>query len=128
MERDHLKPGPSDANPGSVSRPADAASEESAVEMRIASDVPVDPAGTPAAPVGEPDEFAALRHALLQLPPAYRMAIEVRSLSRRPFEELAQKLNRSTDDARKLWFGALIRLQQEIKKYRAQHEAEQNHE
>jgi len=59
-------------------------------------------------------KFAALQAALQRLPPEHRLAIEMRSFEKRPFAELAVKLGRTTDAARRLWLRAVVRLRMEL--------------
>jgi RNA polymerase sigma-70 factor (ECF subfamily) len=59
-------------------------------------------------------KWVALLAAVERLPPDYRTAIEVRSLAQRPFAELAAKLGRSTEAARRLWLRAVVRLRSEL--------------
>ena len=59
-------------------------------------------------------KLAALQTALERLPPDYRLAIEVRSFAQRPFAELAAKLGRSAEAARRLWLRAVVRLKSEL--------------
>jgi RNA polymerase sigma-70 factor (ECF subfamily) len=62
----------------------------------------------------EDGKLAALRDALKRLPPAYRLAIQMRNFDQRSFAELAAKLERSTDAARRLWLRAVVRLRREL--------------
>jgi RNA polymerase sigma-70 factor, ECF subfamily len=59
-------------------------------------------------------KLAALQAAVERLPPDYRLAIEVRSYAQRPFAEVAAKLGRSTEAARRLWLRAVVRLRNEL--------------
>ena len=59
-------------------------------------------------------KLAALQAAIERLPPAYRLAIEMRSFQKRPFAELAAKLDRSTEAVRRLWLRAVVRLREEL--------------
>jgi len=113
MERDHLKPGTSDAANGARDSPQPSDCENPAAELNSAELVPNAPPDSGSAL--EP-RLEALKQALAQLPPAYRIAIEMRSLARRSFEELAQCLGRSTDEARRLWFQAIEELRKELLK------------
>ncbi len=51
-----------------------------------------------------------LQHALEQLPPQYRQAIQWRNYERLSFEEIGQRLQRSAEAARHLWIRALEKL------------------
>jgi RNA polymerase sigma-70 factor (ECF subfamily) len=72
-----------------------------------------DPGRTPSSRAIEREQTAALYRALEQLPADYRQAIVLRCLENRSFEEIASRMNRSTDAVRKLWSRAMKRLQQE---------------
>jgi RNA polymerase sigma-70 factor, ECF subfamily len=88
--------------------PLDTMSQDLRPELSIESD------STRAPPEERDRKLVALRTAIERLPPAYRLAIEMRSFEKRPFAELAVKLERSTDAARRLWLRAVVRLRSEL--------------
>lgn len=55
--------------------------------------------------------FAALNAAKASLPQNYQEVIELRSIQRLSFEEVASRLSKSPDAARKLWCRAMASLQ-----------------
>jgi RNA polymerase sigma-70 factor, ECF subfamily len=74
------------------------------------------PADTPS-PSGQAmahEQAEAIQKALQRLPEDYRRIITLRYQEDRSFEEIAQLLQRSENAARKLWFRAVERLQQEL--------------
>jgi RNA polymerase sigma-70 factor (ECF subfamily) len=58
------------------------------------------------------ERHEALQHALEQLPASHRQVIQWRSLERCSFEAIGQRLQCSTNAARKLWTRAIQKLQQ----------------
>lgn len=56
----------------------------------------------------------ALEQALGRLPPDYRQVVEWRYRDELPFEEIAQRMNRSCEAVRQLWCRAIERLQREL--------------
>lgn len=75
-------------------------------------------AASPSVEAMAQEEAEVLRLALTRLPPDYRQVIVWRYQEHRPFEEIAQRLDRSETAVRKLWARALERLQQEMRKAR----------
>jgi len=74
------------------------------------------PADTPS-PSGQAiahEQAAAVERALKQLPEDYREVITLRYQEGRSFEEIAHRLQRSENAARKLWFRAIEHLQQAL--------------
>lgn len=72
------------------------------------------PTGSPSSPsrmAMRGEMFAALNAAIASLPPSYQEVIELRSIQRLPFEEVASRLSKSPDAARKLWCRAMASLQ-----------------
>jgi RNA polymerase sigma-70 factor (ECF subfamily) len=88
--------------------PLDVFSEDLGPALWVESDR----TGTP--PEEQNRNFTALRMALERLPPAYRQAIQMRNFEQRSFAELAAKLERTTDAARRLWLRAVVRLRSEL--------------
>jgi RNA polymerase sigma-70 factor (ECF subfamily) len=60
------------------------------------------------------EQAQALERALERLPPDYQRVITLRYREDRSFEEIGQLLQRSPEAARKLWWRAVERLQQEL--------------
>jgi RNA polymerase sigma-70 factor (ECF subfamily) len=60
------------------------------------------------------ERVAEVKLAISRLSEADRIAIEMRSLAGRPFEEIAARLGRSPEAARKLWARAVDRLTEEL--------------
>lgn len=55
-----------------------------------------------------------LLDALRQLPPDYHQVIELRSLERLPFAQVANRMGRSEDAVSKLWFRAIKQLREKL--------------
>lgn len=53
--------------------------------------------------------------AIEQLPDDHRQVIQLRSLQRKPFKEVAQVMKRSEDAVTKLWSRAITKLQEQLK-------------
>jgi len=60
------------------------------------------------------EQAEALRRALERLPDDYRQVVTLRYQEGRPFAEIAERMQRSENAVRKLWFRAIERLQQEL--------------
>jgi RNA polymerase sigma-70 factor (ECF subfamily) len=75
----------------------------------VAADTP-----SPSGQVIAREQSEAVQQALQQLPETYRQVIVWRYQEGRSFEEIAERLERSENAARKLWFRALERLQQAL--------------
>jgi RNA polymerase sigma-70 factor (ECF subfamily) len=71
----------------------------------------VDEGSSPSEHARARERQAALQHALEQLPESYRQVIQWRSLERSSFEVIGQRLDCSTNAARKLWTRAIQKLQ-----------------
>lgn len=71
---------------------------------------------TPSVQAMAHEEAEELRRALARLPEDYRQVILWRYQEQRPFDEIAQMLNRSDTAVRKLWARAIERLQLEMKR------------
>jgi len=69
---------------------------------------------TPSRVVMQAELVAAVQRAITALPSDYRTVIELRSLQRLTFEEIALRLDRSADAVRKLWCRAIEKLQDEL--------------
>jgi len=67
---------------------------------------------TPSSIATGKEEQLRLQSALERLPDDMRRAVELRSLERRSFTDVGEKLERSAEAARKLWVRAICRLQQ----------------
>ena len=73
----------------------------------LASDVP-----TPSRELMADEKQQALYAALAQLPEDYRQVLLLRYQQEMPFEEIAQKMGRTSNAVRKLWSRAIERLQE----------------
>jgi|RhiMethySRZTD1v2_1073278.scaffolds.fasta_scaffold283377_2 RNA polymerase sigma-70 factor (ECF subfamily) len=60
------------------------------------------------------EDAAALEAAMAQLPDDYRQVLTLRYQEGRSFEEIAQRIGRSANAARKLWARAVERLEREL--------------
>lgn len=78
----------------------------------VASNPARDP--TPSRVAMREELVAAVRGAIMALPSDYRAVIELRSLQRLPFEDVALRMDRSADAVRKLWCRAIEKLQVEL--------------
>jgi RNA polymerase sigma-70 factor (ECF subfamily) len=58
------------------------------------------------------DHQLRMAEALTRLPPDYREVVMLRNLQRLPFDEVAQRMNRSRPAAQMLWMRAIRRLQE----------------
>ena len=58
--------------------------------------------------------FAALNSARASLPQIYQEVIELRSIQRLSFEEIASRISKSPEAARKLWCRAMASLQSQF--------------
>ena len=72
------------------------------------------PATTPSRVLMQEERAAALTAAIDRLPPDYRQVIIWRQVANLSFEEMAERMNRSVDAVRKLWWRAIQQLQAEI--------------
>jgi RNA polymerase sigma-70 factor, ECF subfamily len=75
----------------------------------LAADTP-----SPSARAVAREEDEAMQRALERLPEDYRHVLQLRYREGRSFEEVGRLLGRSAGAARKLWFRAVERLQQEL--------------
>jgi RNA polymerase sigma-70 factor (ECF subfamily) len=89
-------------------------------ERELSSDSNEIAAGTPArdptpSRVAMHAELAtAVQRAIAALPSDYRAVIELRSLQRLSFEDVARRMERSAEAVRKLWCRAIEKLQDEL--------------
>ncbi len=60
------------------------------------------------------EESQALRSALDNLPDDYRQVIELRNWQKLSFADIATQMNRSENAVTKLWFRALVKLEQQL--------------
>jgi RNA polymerase sigma-70 factor, ECF subfamily len=72
---------------------------------------------TPSKKVSAQEEEQRLRQALTRLPDDYRQVIVLRNLERRPFEDIAVVMGRSTGAVKKLWSRAIAELKEEMKEH-----------
>jgi RNA polymerase sigma-70 factor (ECF subfamily) len=73
--------------------------------------------GSSSGPVGHAarrEQAARLLVAVERLPEDYRTVIDLRNLKELPFEDVAQRMGRSSAAVRKLWTRAMDRLRQEL--------------
>ena len=61
------------------------------------------------------EDAAALRAALGRLSPDYRRIVLLRNWERLPFDEIARRMGRSTDAAKKLWARGFAQLRKELR-------------
>lgn len=90
-------------------------------EVALETDSQADPAGQFAIDTPSPsghamaqEELAELERALARLPEEYSQIIRWRYHEELSFEEIARRLERTENAARKLWFRAVERLRQEM--------------
>ncbi len=76
--------------------------------------VPTDMQPTPRANAIAAEQIQQLHGALQRLPNDYAQVIRLRSLERLSFKDVAQQMNRSFDSVTKLWYRAILKLQQEL--------------
>jgi len=89
--------------------PLDAADTSSQEGVRVAADTP-SPSGH--AMARERDE--AMRAAMGRLPEDYRAILQLRHEDALGFDEIAKRMDRTSEAVRKLWARAVYRLQQEV--------------
>lgn len=82
-------------------------------ELSSAGHVPVD-SDTPSRDASRREGASRIERALARLPEAYRCVLRLREWELLPFHEVGQRMNRSEDAARQLWYRALDRLSQEL--------------
>ena len=75
---------------------------------------PADSLPTPGAQAIESEQAQWVHQAINRLPDDYREVIQLRNWDRLSFQEIAQRMNRSENAVTKLWFRALVRLEQEL--------------
>jgi RNA polymerase sigma-70 factor (ECF subfamily) len=73
---------------------------------------PADPGESPSQQFLRKERELIIADALAQLPPEYREVICLRNLQRLPFDEVAQRMDRSRPAAQMLWMRALHRLRE----------------
>jgi RNA polymerase sigma-70 factor, ECF subfamily len=83
--------------------------ESSAAESRIAADDP-----TPSAQVRDGEDSAALHAAMARLPEDYRRVLTLRYVEGLSFDQIAERMNRTSAALRKLWSRAVDRMQAEM--------------
>lgn len=76
--------------------------------------VPEDGQPTPRAHAIAAEQVQQLHEALDQLPEDYAEVIRLRSLERMSFKDVAASMDRSFDSVTKLWYRAILKLQQEL--------------
>ena len=60
------------------------------------------------------EELAQLRNHLSNLSDEHRQVIQLRSLERKSFKDVAEMMNRSPDAAAKLWYRAILALKKQV--------------
>lgn len=73
------------------------------------------PESSPVSKVINHERLFRMREAIKQLSPDDAKVVRLRSLERLSFKEIAPQLNRSVDATTKLWYRAIIKLQQIMK-------------
>jgi len=76
--------------------------------------IPADHQPTPGTNALAQEELRLLSSALDRLPEDYAEVVRLRSLESLPFQQVADKMNRSVDSVRKIWYRAIVKLQQEV--------------
>ena len=76
--------------------------------------VPTDGQPTPRANAIAAEQIEKLHSALEKLPDDYAQVIRLRSLERLSFKDVAEQMDRSFDSVTKLWYRAILKLQQEL--------------
>ncbi len=76
--------------------------------------VPTDRQRTPGSAAIAAEQIALFHETLASLPADYAEVIRLRSLERLPFKEVAEAMNRSFDSVTKLWYRAILMLQEEL--------------
>ena len=76
--------------------------------------VPADGQPTPRAHAIAAEQVEQLHDALERLPDDYAEVIRLRSLERLSFKDVADRMGRSFDSVTKLWYRAILKLQQEL--------------
>lgn len=79
--------------------------------------VPTDPQRTPRSEVLAKEREELFQTAMGGLPEDYRQVIQLRSLERLSFKDVADKMGRSHDSVTKLWYRAIMKLQQQLEGY-----------
>jgi RNA polymerase sigma-70 factor (ECF subfamily) len=79
--------------------------------------VPADQQKTPRSQVIANERQQLFERAMEHLPDDYRRVIQLRSLERLSFKEVAAAMDRSHDSVTKLWYRAIMKLQQELEGY-----------
>ena len=88
--------------------------------LQLAALLPTD-SKSPSMSVQQREEAVLLADRLAQLPPSYREVLVLRNLQGMPFEEVAERIDRSIGATRMLWLRA-------IEKLRAVYRSEERHE
>lgn len=76
--------------------------------------VPPDGQLTPRSKALAAEEMQQLTEALERLPEDYAQVVKLRSLESLPFQEVAKRMDRTVDSVRKIWYRAIVKLQQEV--------------
>ena len=76
---------------------------------------PVSPSLTPQSKAIAEEELARLRGFMSTLPDDYQTVIQLRSLERKEFKQVAAAMNRSPEAVSKLWYRAILALQKAMK-------------
>lgn len=95
-----------------LERPIAMGSEDS---LRFFAREPSDPGQTPSQLVIQKENEIELADAISQLSPDHQEVIMLRNLQRLPFDEVAERMNRTRPAAQMLWMRAIKRLQQILK-------------
>lgn len=68
-------------------------------------------ADSPESEVMQREQFGLLRDAIKDLPNDYALVVQLRQFERLTFPEIAEKLGKSPEATKKLWYRAIIKLQ-----------------
>lgn len=81
----------------------------------VGNDALADKGRSPSSAASANEQAELVRQALERLPEHYRQVIVWRQWDELSFEEIARRLDRSTDAARMLWWRAVERLEEELR-------------
>jgi RNA polymerase sigma-70 factor (ECF subfamily) len=74
----------------------------------------VDPELTPSSEAINKEKVQLLRNAMSRLSPEFQQVIQLRSLEEKPFQEIAEIMNKSYDAVAKIWQRAVVQLENEL--------------
>jgi RNA polymerase sigma-70 factor (ECF subfamily) len=92
----------------------DARREQSLIDERGQLIDPVASLATPGTNAIRKEKLERFKQAINKLPPDYATVIELRGLQELPFQQVAERMNRTVDAVSKLFSRALIKLHEEL--------------